>query len=81
MTVSKAEVWNLIQHLPEENLGQVVTFIENMNATIDTQGEDRMSERRKAFARLDHLNINVPKDFDYRKEMESMRDEKYGYLN
>lgn len=79
MTTLEAEVLGLIQKLPEENLSQVITYIKNLEFSLNRRND--IKERKKAFERLDHLDISVPTDFDYKKELEEMRNEKYGYLN
>ena len=63
------EAWNLIQNLPEEDVKQVVAFIKNMKFSIEVGGEQDLEARKMAFQRLDNLNIQVPDDFDYKKEL------------
>ena len=80
MTELMTEAWNLIQNLPEEKVGQVVTYIKNINFDVEKHDDIFFSERKKAFQRLDSLNIQVPDDFDYKKELAEARNEKYGNL-
>ena len=43
--------------------------------------EDYMTERTLAFERLDNLDLHVPENFDYKKELSQVREERYGYLD
>ena len=79
MSTLEAEVLDLIQKLPEEKLSQVVTYIKSLEFSLNRRND--IKERKKAFERLDHLDISVPADFDYKRELEEARNEKYGYLD
>ena len=82
----------LLQKMPENQLEAVYMFIRFVNSRMDDdvsyvtsvsaeketkEAENKLEERRRGFIGLMSFSGTLPEDFDYKKELEEARDEKY----
>ncbi len=76
---------DLLAKIPEENMPQVLSQIAKMYEDYRPRtAEERAEKKRKAKAALDRIverarknRANIPADFDYKKELEEAREERY----
>lgn len=78
----------LLREMPENKLEAVYMFIrfvdsqsdnrEDIPATSKNIGSDATEERRRGFQGLMSFAGTLPEGFDYKKELEEAREEKYG---
>lgn len=80
----------LLQEMPESKLEAVYMYIRFVNSqsdsnevipapnkSIDSLNESTLEERQRGFQGLMSFAGTLPEDFDYKKELEEARDEKY----
>lgn len=73
----------LLQEMPENKLEAVYMYIRFVNSQTDsevfdpTKKEKNMERRRMGFQELLSFAGTLPDDFDYKKELEEARNEKY----
>ncbi len=73
----------LLQEMPENKLEAVYMYICFVSSQTDNdvfvtaKKETDMEKRRKGFQGLLSFAGTLPEDFDYKKELEDARDEKY----
>lgn len=73
----------LLQELPENKLEAVYMYIRFVDSQSDndvsvtTEKDNEMEKRRKGFQELLSFAGTLPGDFDYKKELEEARNEKY----
>lgn len=76
MTLIKEKAIEMIQRMPEDNMVYVIRILQN----LETMSADKEKEKQKAkTALMDILNMEkrLPEDFDYKKELQEARLEKY----
>lgn len=73
----------LLQEMPENKLEAVYMYIRFVDSQSDndvsvaTEKDNEMEKRRKGFQELLSFAGTLPEDFDYKKELEEARNEKY----
>ncbi len=73
----------LLENMPENKLEAVymyVRFVDSQSSTdeiITSAEEKEIEKRRKGFEELMSFAGTLPADFDYKKELEEARNEKY----
>lgn len=73
----------LLQEMPENKLEAVYMYIRfvdsqsDNDASVTTEKDNEMEKRRKGFQELLSFAGTLPEDFDYKKELEEARNEKY----
>jgi len=72
----------LLQEMPEQTLESLYDFIRSIwirqdISTKRLENPDRMSKSMEGFQVLQSFAGTLPADFDYKKELEEMRNEKY----
>lgn len=73
----------LLQEMPENKLEAVYMYMRFVDSQADsdvsvtTEKERGIEKRRKGFQGLLSFAGTLPEDFDYKKELEEARDEKY----
>jgi hypothetical protein len=78
----ETEIKNDVIHIPKEYYGKVP-----YRATItivygDTQSDnDELQKKRTAYERLKKYRGSIDRDIDYKQELKSALDEKYGSVN
>lgn len=77
------KVIGLLQEMPENKLEAVYMYIRfvdsqtDSDASVATEKENDMERRKKGFQELLSFAGTLPEDFDYKKELEEARNEKY----
>lgn len=75
MSALKQEAVRLIEDIQEEQMGQVIAFLKN----IEIRNKGKKQERAlNGFDTLMEFAGTLPEDFDYGKELAEAREEKYG---
>lgn len=73
----------LLQKMPENKLEAVYMYIRFVDSQTDSdvsvtaEKESDMEKRRRGFQELLSFAGTLPDDFDYKKELEEARNEKY----
>lgn len=72
----------LLREMPEQSLESLYDFIRSIwiQKTVDADSADT-SKSLEGFQVLQSFAGTLPADFDYDKELEEMREEKYDRLN
>ena len=76
MTPIKEKAIEMIQRMPEDNMIYVMRILQN----LETMSADKEKEKQKAQAALENIlkmERRLPEDFDYKKELQNARIEKY----
>ena len=73
----------LLQEMPEQSLESLYDFIRSIwlhpdSKTKHSENSVDISESMEGFRVLQSFAGTLPADFDYKKELEEARDEKYG---
>ena len=75
----------LLQEMPEISVKKVYQFIQNLQSqqnneltTIQKTTENNQSKALESYQALQSYIGILPKDFDYKKELEEEKKEKYG---
>lgn len=69
----------LLQEMPEDKLEAVYMYIRFVHSQSDNNEElPAFEKRRRGFQGLMSFAGTLPEDFDYKKELEDARKEKYG---
>lgn len=74
---------SLLESMPENKLKAVYMYVRFVNSQTDNDGtvtvdeEREIEKRRKGFQELLSFAGTLPEDFDYKKELEEARNEKY----
>ena len=67
----RAEAMRLIQLLPEEELAEILPELKARRSAVALAALDRIVERARK------NRDRIPADFDYKKELEEAREERY----
>lgn len=75
----------LLQEMPESSIKEVYQFVQNLQSqqdnvltNIQKTTESNQSKALESYQALQSYIGILPKDFDYEKELEQAREEKYG---
>ncbi len=79
MTALKKEAVQIIENLEEEDMIQVVAYLRNFNSS-EFPNKDR-NAAMEGLRVLQSFAGTLPADFDYKKELEEAREEKYGRID
>ncbi|GFI18116.1 hypothetical protein IMSAG249_01930 [Lachnospiraceae bacterium] len=76
----------LLQEMPEQSLESLYDFIRSIwiyqdGKTAHEENSVDISESMEGFRVLQSFAGTLPADFDYKKELEEMREEKYARFN
>lgn len=76
----------LLQEMPEQSLESLYNFICSIwihqdSKTQHTENSVDISESMEGFRVLQSFAGTLPTDFDYKKELEEIREEKYARFN
>lgn len=77
MTVMKERAVEIIQQIPEDNMLYVINFLQSMK-TVSLNKRKNKEKAEKALANILNMEQRLPDDFDYKKELQEAREEKYG---
>ncbi len=78
----------LLQRMPEHKLETIYTYMRFVDSQIDNADSastekndtDSIARKRKGFQGLLSFAGTLPEDFDYKKELEEAREEKYAHF-
>ena len=77
MTALRKDAMNLLEQIPEDKLYFIVQIMQGIKGLYENENQ---IERDSAFEELENLRRKVPY-LDYDKELESYREEKYGFTS
>ena len=81
MSTLQAQAIRMMNGLSDEHIASVIEFIQKLSVAKTKTQDGEVSEKMKAFQRLQSRDLNFPEDFDPDKErMEALR-EKYGSVD
>ena len=78
MSALRQQAISIVENLSEEKILLLLNFLQSLNE--QTENNNRLARKEKAFAELENLRINAP-DLDYKKELQSYREERFGIAN
>ena len=78
MSALRKQAISIVENLSEEKILLLLNFLQSLNE--QTEKNNRLARKEKAFAELENLRINAP-DLDYKKELQSYREERFGIAN
>ena len=78
MSALRQQAISIVENLSEEKILLLLNFLQSLNE--QTEKNNRLARKEKAFAELENLRINAP-DLDYKKELQSYREERFGIAN
>lgn len=81
MTLIQEQAINLIRQLPDEKIRAIITLAADEVRLIELKKQEHMSVKKKAFAELESLKLNFPKDFDADAELRTALEGKYGRID
>lgn len=79
MTQLREQAIEMIKEIPEEKIIYVVNILKNVRDLSDypQKGETQENNKKVLLEQLEKYRGRLPMDFDYKKELEEARDEKY----
>lgn len=79
MTQLREQAIEMIKEIPEEKIIYVVNILKNVRDLSDypLKGETQENNKKVLLEQLEKYRGRLPMDFDYKKELEEARDEKY----
>lgn len=83
MTATMQRAFNILSMFTEEELnGFIMMFsgkeTQNGSAMKEETKEERIARKMAAHEHIISSRIHLPEDFDYKKELQDYRDERYG---
>ena len=83
MTELKEKAIKIIEQIPEEHMDYVLRNLESLQKNFKpVDKEEKKRRAREAWAKIHEImkpyRDKFPKDFDYKKELQEYRDERYG---
>jgi len=78
MTQIKKKTLEMIERLPDDKVVYVFNILQNIEAFSTNQPIVEIKEAQEAFETLMKFQGTLPEDFDYKAELERVRDEKFG---
>ena len=80
MSPLRQEAFQLLESTSEENLLELIHLMKEQSRRLSP--EERLAEKQKAYEELQELihshKVEVPDDFDCKKELAQYREERYG---
>lgn len=77
MTMMKERAVEIIQRIPEDNMLYVINFLQSLEEMSFNKEKDK-EKAKKALVNILNMDKRLPDDFDYKKELQEAREEKYG---
>lgn len=79
MTQLREQAIEMIKDIPEDKIIYVVNILKNVRDLSDypQRGDIQENNKRVLLEKLEKYRGRLPKDFDYKKELEEAKDEKY----
>ena len=76
MTLIKEKAIEMIQRMPEDSMVYVVRILQNLE-TMSANKEKDVQNAQNALRDILDMEKRLPENFDYRKELQEARREKY----
>lgn len=81
MTLIQEQAIRLIQQLPDEKIQAFITLAADEVKLTELIEQEHLSRKKKAFAELEKLHLDIPKDFDADAELHAAMEAKYGRID
>lgn len=82
MTTLRRQAVQLVQQVPEDQVPNIIQYLHSLIGKVGIdrphESETNISPKLKAFLDLEQMVKPVP-ELDYEKELEEVRDKKYGH--
>ena len=69
MSALRAEAIQMIHQFPEEQVPMIINYMKSIRPKIKSEQIEEIDERMEAFYYLKNLKLEVPADFDEKKEL------------
>ena len=76
MTLIKEKAVEMIERMPEDQMIYVIGILQNLEAMSVEKQRDKQ-KAQKALTSILGMEKRLPEDFDLKKELQEMREEKY----
>lgn len=76
VTLAKEKAVEMIRRMPENNMLYVINILKNLEEMSGDRGEDQKKAERALEAVL-NLEKRLPENFNFKKELEEAREERY----
>lgn len=76
MTLIKEKAVEMIERMPEDHMIYVIGILQNLEAMSVEKQRDKQ-KAQKALTSILGMEKRLPEDFDLKKELQEMREEKY----
>lgn len=76
MTLIKEKAVEMIERMPEDHMIYVIGILQNLEAMSVEKQRDKQ-KAQKALTSILGMEKRLPEDFDFKKELQEMREEKY----
>lgn len=76
VTLAKEKAVEIIRRMPENNMLYVINILKNLEEMSGDRGEDQKKAERALEAVL-NLEKRLPENFNFKKELEEAREERY----
>ena len=80
MTLIQEQAIQLIQQLPDEKIQAIITLASDEIKLMRLTQQGYVSQKKQAFAALENLQLDLPKDFDADSELRAALEDKYGHI-
>lgn len=80
MTIIQEQAIQLIRQLPDEKIQAIITLASDEVKLMELKKHEHISNKKKAFAKLESLDLKFPKDFDVDAELSAALEGKYGCI-
>ena len=81
MTLIQEQAIQLIRQLPDEKIRAIITLAADEIRLMELKNQEHVSVKKKAFAKLEGLDLNFPDDFDADAELKAALEDKYGRID
>lgn len=81
MTHIQEQAIQLIRQLPDEKIRAIITLAADELKLMELKKQEHIANKKKAFAKLESLELNFPKDFDADAELNAALEDKYGHID
>ena len=78
MTTIQERAIQMIMNMPDDKVKALIALAEYEFTSFSYKQKSEIRDKRKAFASLEIINLNIPADFDADSELSQALVEKYG---
>ncbi len=80
MTFIQEQAIELIQQLPDDKIQAFITLASDEIKLMEFRKLEQASQKKKAFEKLETINLDLPADFNADAELEAAMEAKYGTI-